>query len=261
MPTAAELRRLLEQHRPPYLPGCVAAAAQGAGPVVVACIGRDAEGVELADDSLFPFASVTKLATALAILRLVDDDRIELDERIGHYVPDADAQEPSVTVGALLTHTAGMKRSEASNLDASSAEWETAYLRLRPTPELDGRWAYSNAGYDLLGMMAQRIIGRPWREALHVLVLEPLGIHAFIGEELPQRLMRIAAGPGGQGNVYAAPDWPKKGSPNGGLIGTASAALGLIRAFAGMPDGPSKCSGCMCVVRRSTHAMITADAS
>ncbi|MGI5835189.1 MAG: serine hydrolase, partial [Chloroflexota bacterium] len=61
-------------------------------------LGTDADGRPIQADSLFPVASITKLATALAVLRLVDRDILALDAPLASYLPDAAAAQPVVTL-------------------------------------------------------------------------------------------------------------------------------------------------------------------
>jgi hypothetical protein len=90
------------------MPGIALAVALGAEPAQTLCMGCDAGGHELAPESLFPVASVTKLATALAVLRLVEAGRLALDDSLARHLPEAAAARPGVTLRALLSHTAGL---------------------------------------------------------------------------------------------------------------------------------------------------------
>jgi len=69
------------------VPGIVAAVARGADPAEFHVVGEDARGQPLAADSLFPVASITKLATALAVLRLCDAGLLALDDPLGQHLP------------------------------------------------------------------------------------------------------------------------------------------------------------------------------
>src|SRR5437899_12981322 len=107
-PALADLRPSLDEVlRAEGLPGLALAVARGAAPVQTLCLGRDAAGHALTPDSLFPVASVTKLATALAVLRLVETGRLALDDPLATHLPEAAAARPGVTRRALLSHTAG----------------------------------------------------------------------------------------------------------------------------------------------------------
>ena len=67
--------------------------------------GTDAREHPLNADTLIPVASVTKLATALAALRLADADKLKLDDPLALCLPEAAAAQEGVTLRRLLSHT------------------------------------------------------------------------------------------------------------------------------------------------------------
>src|SRR5690349_1152813 len=90
------------------VPGMVLAIARGEQPPDILALGDDALGRPLARDTLFPVASVTKLATALAVLRLADDGALALDDQLSEHLPNALAAQHGVTIRTLLCHTSGL---------------------------------------------------------------------------------------------------------------------------------------------------------
>ena len=70
------------------VPGMVIAVARGEGRPEHLVVGADHQGRPLAEDSLLPIASITKLATALAVLRLVDRGALALDDPLARHLPD-----------------------------------------------------------------------------------------------------------------------------------------------------------------------------
>jgi len=128
-----------------------AADAWGAGQVALAVVrpsGIDAAHGDL--DRAFRWASVTKLATALAVMTAVDDGTVDLDEPAGP---------PGATVRHLLAHASGLP-----------FEGEQAVTRVA------SRRVYSNTGFDLLGRHLAERDGRPFDRSLQARVLEPLGL-------------------------------------------------------------------------------------
>src|SRR5215216_2105256 len=97
-----------EVMRAAQVPGMVLAAARGDRPAELLAIGEDAQGRPLARDTLFPVASITKLATALAVLRLYDQGALTLDDQLSEHLPEAVAAQHGVTIRGLLCHTAGL---------------------------------------------------------------------------------------------------------------------------------------------------------
>jgi CubicO group peptidase (beta-lactamase class C family) len=98
------------------------------------------------------WASVTKLVTSLCVLRLIDEDKIALDEPAGP---------PESTVRHLLAHASGLGFDEGAALSA---------------PER--RRVYSNAGFDLLGTLVTERSGLPFARYAATAVFEPLGMQA-----------------------------------------------------------------------------------
>ncbi|MFL5778645.1 MAG: serine hydrolase domain-containing protein [Chloroflexota bacterium] len=101
-------------------------------------------------DHEFRWASITKLLTATVVLRDVEAGSIDLDEPAGP---------PGASVRHLLAHASGLPFEGANPISRPGA------MRI-----------YSNTGYDLLGALVEERTGRGFGEALHALVLDPLGM-------------------------------------------------------------------------------------
>jgi CubicO group peptidase (beta-lactamase class C family) len=241
---AALQRALAEQLEPARVPGMVVAAARGAGPVVTFAYGADADGAPLSAESLFPVASVTKLATALAVLQLSDAGLLDIDEPLSMHLPDSAAARSDAALRDLLCHTAGLPldlNSEAAPY-AIGLSWPglaQACLEAFPERPPGEIVQYSNIGYGLLGIVVERLTGQPFSQALAQLVLKPLGISATLGDEPPRRPARIAdvrgAHAGSAIEPFNSPFWRSLGFPWGGLVTTAAGALALAQAFLGLP--------------------------
>jgi CubicO group peptidase (beta-lactamase class C family) len=123
----------------------------GADHAAVALVGPGGILAQHADfDRVFRWASVTKLATALAVLSAADDDLLDLDEAAGP---------PGSTVRHLLAHASGLP-----------FEGET------PIAAPGTRRIYSNAGVDALGELLARRSGSAFEAVLRARVLDPLGM-------------------------------------------------------------------------------------
>ncbi|HEX8554690.1 MAG TPA: serine hydrolase domain-containing protein [Sphingomonas sp.] len=126
------------------------------------------------------WASVGKMVTAVAVLRLVEENRLSLADPISRYVagvPNGDA----VTIEHLLAHTSGLfsanedKRVRASRRPMKLAD-ELVVLHRHGAMFCPGeRWRYSNSGYALLGAVIEKVEGRPFARAASELVLTALG--------------------------------------------------------------------------------------
>jgi D-alanyl-D-alanine carboxypeptidase len=186
-PDGAVLRPSLEAVlRTEDMPGIALSGALGAEPAQTLCVGCDAVGHELAPESLFPLASVTKLATALAVLRLVEAGRLALDDSLAEHLPEAAAARPGVALRALLSHTTGLPPDlPAPDLPEGAAPYRrgltwralAAACLWAPLEREPGTYLqYSNLGPGLLAVIVERQTGQDFAGALTHLVLDPLGI-------------------------------------------------------------------------------------
>ncbi len=228
------------------VPGLVLAVARGEEPPDYVCMGTDSDGVPLGEDTVFNVASITKLATALSVLRLVDDARFGLDDPLSHFLPTSAAAQPGVTIRRLLAHTSGLPldRPSGGALYDSRLDWPTlarACLNRGLETAPGQRVQYSNSGYGLLALVVERETGSPFPEALERLVLRPLGIQAWLGVEPPVPPARLAGVRGEHAGTEIEPFnsrfWRSLALPWGGIATTAGGALGLVRAFLNPSSG------------------------
>ncbi|MGW5051389.1 serine hydrolase domain-containing protein [Actinokineospora sp. NPDC004072] len=132
----------------------------------------------------FRIGSQTKTFTAVVVLQLVDEGRVELDAPIARYLPgvvtgnyDGDA----ITVRQLLQHTSGLVRDvrdARANPDGtySLAELVASAMDEPPQGAPGAAVAYSNVAYLVLGMLIERITGQSAGEAITARVITPLGL-------------------------------------------------------------------------------------
>lgn len=227
------------------VPGMALAVGRDAMPAEYLAMGRDAEGHLLRVDDLFPVASITKLATALCVLRLVDRGQLELDDPLARWLPEAVAAQKGVTLRRLLCHTGGLPEdiSGPGVEYAPGLTWEAlraACLNTLLERPPATRVVYSNAGYGLLAAVVERSTGREFGAALRSLVLEPLGIEAYLEREPPRPVVRIedvrSSRRGTALEPFNTPFWRSLAMPWAGLVTNPAGALGLVRAFQGYPE-------------------------
>jgi CubicO group peptidase (beta-lactamase class C family) len=228
------------------VPGVIVAVARASQPPEFLWMGTDGAGMRLAEDSLFPVSSITKLATALAILRLAGRDAVTLDDPLARHIPEAAAARDDITVRMLLCHTAGLPVDLKGGAApyAPGLDWPAlarACLATRPVIPPTTRVHYSNIGSGLLAILVERLVAKPFAEAFVDLVLGPLGIEAYLGSEPPRPPVRVAGALGEHAGTdlepYNSPFWRSLAMPWAGLVTTAAGALALVRAFAGLPGG------------------------
>jgi beta-lactamase class C len=229
-----------------HLPGLVVAVAHGGEAPELFAIGQDAAGRALAADTLFPVASITKLATALAVLRLVDQGALALEDELATLLPDAAAALPGVTLRSLLCHASGLALDVAAGAApyAAQRDWSRLAEACRRTALEAPPWTrvqYSNVGYGLLALVVEAATSQPFPAALRELVLTPLGVSGFLGEEPPHPPALLADVRGRHQGTAIEPFnsrfYRSLALPWAGLVADAAGALALVRAFFGMPHG------------------------
>jgi CubicO group peptidase (beta-lactamase class C family) len=170
-----------------HIPGLSLAVVQN-GELVLAK-GYGMANVELAvpatADTLYQIGSITKPFTATAIMMLVLEGKLALDDPISKHLPNTPDAWKAVTVRHLLNHTSGIKsytsiadNMQKSRLDRSRDEI-IGTVRDLPLEFPPGeRWAYNNTGYFLLGLILERVSGKPYAEWLQGRVFGPSGMAA-----------------------------------------------------------------------------------
>jgi CubicO group peptidase (beta-lactamase class C family) len=239
----AAIEALVAEHR---LPGLLLAVSRGVAEPASHAIGCDAAGCTLTMDSLFPVASVTKLATALAVLRLAAGGHLELDDPLAAHLPAAAAAVAGVTLRTLLCHTSGLPNDLAPELApyAHGLDWAQLGRACLATPLVrppHSRVTYSNVNFGLLALVVEQCTRLPFATALTGLVLDPLQIEGYFGVEPPQPPARVAGNLGEHAGTdrepFNSPFWRSLALPWAGLVTNAGGALALVRAWAGQPAG------------------------
>lgn len=178
---AAELSGIIrESQAEKRLPSVSAAAVRDGELVWSEAVGlADVERGEAATpDHQYRIASITKTVTAVGVMRLRDEGRLSLDDRLELHVPGA-ARE--LTIRGLLSHLSGLQREVPGNV------WETLEMPTREEllPRLaeaerplapGAYWHYSNLAYALLGEVVARVSGEPAERYLDEHVLGPAGM-------------------------------------------------------------------------------------
>lgn len=226
------------------VPGLAILVQRGDAEIQSLFLGTDATNLPVTRDSLYIVASITKLATASSVLRLVDARAIALDDELAKFLPDARAAQAGVTIRTLLSHTAGlpMDLPNADALYGVAKSWDEIKLEclkveLAMPPRT--RVVYGNVGYGLLALIVEKISRQSFLNALCELVLQPLVIEGYLGDELPRAPMRLAdvrsSHEGTDLEPFNSRYYRGLGLPWSGLVTTIDGALKLVRAFAGEP--------------------------
>jgi len=118
--------------------------------------------VPVKPDTVFQSGSIGKQFTAAAVMLLVQDNKLSLDDRISKYFPDVPATWKDITLWNLLTHTSGLGDYPPEidlKRDYSEDELLAAFKNAPLDFEPGSSWNYSNAGYAMLGILIRKITG------------------------------------------------------------------------------------------------------
>jgi D-alanyl-D-alanine carboxypeptidase len=123
-------------------------------------------------DHLYQIGSITKSFTALVVLQLHDEGKLDLHKPILDYLPWLPISEQFGRIAShhLLTHSAGLP----DNLGVFSSDPTAKLVQAYKPGE---HFHYCNAGFDILGMLIAKLDGRSWREAVQARIFNPLGMH------------------------------------------------------------------------------------
>ncbi len=175
------------------LPGVAIAIVAGGKVAAAEAFGfRDVdERLPMTIHTTTPIASLTKSLTATAVMRLVEDGALRLDQPVVCYLPDFRLADPDatrrVTPRMLLAHTSGLghtghqQRVFAEALTTHFADRADLVARLAETPlqtPPGAVWSYSNEGYGVLGLLVDRLSGVRVEEYVQTHVFDPLGMTA-----------------------------------------------------------------------------------
>jgi CubicO group peptidase (beta-lactamase class C family) len=215
---------------------------EGAGePLAFGCLDPSDPARRLTPDALFLVASLTKPVVAMAALKLVEEGRLSLNDKVHEFLPAFDAaNKRPITIRHLLTHTSGLPDMLPNNraLRQSQAPL-SAFVSGACAVTLDypcGRgMQYQSMGYALLGEVIARVSGLPCGEFLKRELFAPLGLNdTELGappewlEEGSRYAGRIASvrvpeeQVGGDEWNWNSRYWRSLGAPWGGMLSTAS---------------------------------------
>ncbi|MCA0454120.1 MAG: beta-lactamase family protein [Chloroflexi bacterium] len=146
--------------------------------------------VAVTTDSVFEIASVSKLFTAQAVLRLAQEGQLALADTVAGYVEGLPEAWHTVTIQHCLTHQSGIP-----NYTAQDRYWALQRVSKSPAEVLDlvrdlpmnfppgQRHSYDNTGYYLLGMVIESVTKQPYADYLRDLIFTPLGMTATRGND------------------------------------------------------------------------------
>ncbi|MGW6281060.1 serine hydrolase domain-containing protein [Kribbella sp. NPDC055071] len=223
------LETLIAKHQVPA--ASIAVLADGKVSTAAAGILNLNTGVEATTDSLFQIGSITKLWTTTLIVKLVAEGKIDLDRPVRDYLPEFkladEATAAAVTPRHLLTHTSGFS-GDAFTPTSRGDDAVELFLRdvvpgLAQEVPLGAGFSYNNAGFTVLGRIAEVLRDKPYHQLLREEIAVPLGLEhvATIPEEA--LLYRAALG-----HIRPTPDAPPQAAPVWSLVHSMAPAGSLL---------------------------------
>lgn len=189
----------------------------------------------ITQDTLFSIGSMTKTFTATAMMRLVDQKKIELEAPVRKYIPELKLADEDVAgkvnVLHLLTHTAGWLGDWFADTGPGDDAKQKIVERLPEAPQLTplGKvCSYNNSAVALAGRVIEVVAGNTYEDAVRELVLEPLGLEHSFYSPLDIMSRRFVIG------HRVTKEGPQVGHNRPGVIGTGPVLIRSAAATGGM---------------------------
>ncbi|HEX6215108.1 MAG TPA: serine hydrolase domain-containing protein [Vicinamibacterales bacterium] len=169
-------------------PGCAVGVAVRGKPVLMKAYGMaDLEhNVPNTPDTIFESGSVAKQFTAMAIMLLVQDGRLSLDDQVRKHIPELPDYGVPLTIRHMLTHTSGLRDwgsiASIAGAPRTTREYTHAHVldivsRQKSLNFPPGaQWSYSNTGFNLAAIIVDRVSGMSFAEFSKRRIFQPLGM-------------------------------------------------------------------------------------
>ena len=183
---AAIDRYIHDQMRRQKIPGISLAIAKDGKPLYVKSYGVASleHAVNTRPDTVYQIGSIGKQFTAVAVMMLADEHKLDLDDPLSKYLPEIPAGWSKVTLRTMLNHQSGIPQfttPERQLLNLVHDYTDSELIQLASTQALDfepgTNVSYSDTGYVLLGFVINRVAGVFYGDFLQQRVFKPLGMN------------------------------------------------------------------------------------
>jgi CubicO group peptidase (beta-lactamase class C family) len=133
-------------------------------------------------ETIYEVGSITKQFTAIAIMQLVEQGKVRLEDDLSKYLPDFDTKGRKISVAQLLNHTSGLKNYTALGMQDTfrldlSTKRMTDLIAAQPPDFAPGTdWDYTNSGFFLAGLIVEKVSGLSYAEYLKKNVFDRVGL-------------------------------------------------------------------------------------
>src|SRR5579864_3571040 len=240
----AKVDKIFERYNRTDSPGCVAGATIDNANVLTAAYGMaDLEhGIALAPESILEPGSIAKQFTAGAVLLLVQQGKLSLDDPVRKYIPEVPDYGTPITIRNLINHTSGLRdwgsvegiagwpRTTREYTHAHVLEIVSRQRALNYPPGAE--YSYTNTGFNLAAILVSRVSGQSFPDFTRDRIFKPLGMTSTQWRDDFRRIVRnrsVAYSP--SGNTFRQ-DMPFEDVfGNGGLLTTVGDLLRWNRNF------------------------------
>jgi CubicO group peptidase (beta-lactamase class C family) len=196
-------------------------------------------------ETLFQIGSITKTYTTTALLRLVEQGKLSLDDRVRKFIPNFTVKDEfaseNATVRHLLDHTAGWVGDYFTKTGAGDdnlLKYVASLRDLEQVTPLGAIFTYNNTSFNIAGRVIEIITGKTYEAALQELVLDPLEMHNtffFAGDVMVHRFVAGHVWKEEEGRNLIARPWGMERceNPCGGLISNVRDQLRYARFHMG----------------------------
>jgi len=177
---------LQDQMRRQKIPGISLAVAKDGKPLYVKSYGVATleHDVKTRPDTVYQIGSIGKQFTAVAVMMLANEHKLDLDDPLAKYLPEVPANWGKVTLRSMLNHQSGIPQfttPERQLLNLAHDYTDLELIQLASTQPLDfepgTNVSYSDTGYVLLGFVINRVAGMFYGDFLQQRVFKPLGMN------------------------------------------------------------------------------------
>ena len=209
--SAQEYQELLEEHFDKDGPGASILVAKKGKIVYQGGVGKANLELDIPIEAkhVHRLGSITKQFTAVAILMLLEEGKLDLQDSITQHIPDYPMQGHTITIEHLLTHTSGIRSMTSmpgffanAHKDMSTTEMMD-YFRNEPMDFEPGEeYRYNNSGYYLLGVIIENISGMTYANFIQKNIFDVVGMKNSYYGDFQRIIANRSTGYQKQGDEY-----------------------------------------------------------